>query len=337
MLQALRTILLVGVVTILVWLWAEAESLSSEVVSPRIEIAGGPDLAARLSDDTGASAGPGGPGGTQVVRVRARGAKLAIDRLQQLLQRPVRFTPGVGGIPAQPGEHAIDLRSALREHPDFARLGVSIDEVEPATLRIALERLVVRALPIRLDVRGLALEGPAAIAPSSAELRLTESAAERLPGDAAVLAVIDPGLLAGLPPDASQTLPARLVTPPEAGTVAGLAPLSAQVTLKLRSGIATATLDRVPVLVILPPGEIGRWDVELLDPVVERVQVSGPRDMLGPLAEPAGRAALAAYVRLTPEDLAARVASREATFTLAPSPLRFMPERPVVRLRIAPR
>jgi hypothetical protein len=327
----LKTLVMVGVVTLLIWLWAEAESLSSQVVSPRLEIIGGPDLSARLGDDAW----------TGAVRVRVRGAKLAMERLQQLLAQPLRLTPGVGTVPAAAGEHALDLRAALREHPELARLGVTIDEVEPASARLILERVTTKVLPVRLDAKGLDLAGEPRVDPATVSLRLPEAAAERLPPDAVVTAVLDQQALAGLTPEVEHTLRARLVPPSLNGgsnpTSATVNPATAQVTLRTRGLSRSATFDNVPVRVILPPDQLGRWIVETLDAAIPSVFVTGRPQQVAALEDPRSDLRLAAYVVLTAEDLRAAITEKPAVFALTPTELRFAPERPVVRLKITPR
>lgn len=325
----LKTILLVSLVTLLVWLWAEAESLSTELISPRIEVVGGSDLLVRSGDETW----------TGVAQVRARGAKLAVERLQELLRQPVRFTPGVGGVPAQPGSHTLDLRAALRDHPAWAKLGVTIDEVSPPSLSLVIERVVERTLPIRLDARGLELDGEPQISPPTASIRITESAAGRLAADSVVTAVIDEQAIAALQPDLPQTLRARLVPGPglNGSSTPIISPATAQVTLRTRGLSRSATFNGVPVSIVLPPDQINRWDVEPLDPLIASVAVTGRPELVRALEDPRSGYRLTAYVVLSLEELQAGIKDKPAMFSLTPTDLRFAPERPLVRLKITPR
>jgi len=148
MLAFLRTAGLIGLFTVLIWLWAEGESLATQSVSPRIEfVSPRSDLVVRLDaeslaalpGDSGAAALRGGSAlGT---RLRLQGTRASMDKALRLLTLPLKLTPGVGTIPATSGIHLIDLREAIAEHPDFRHLAITVLEAEPPAVRLVIEPL----------------------------------------------------------------------------------------------------------------------------------------------------------------------------------------------------
>lgn len=330
--QGVKTAVVVCVVTLLIWLWAEAESLTTATVTPRIELEATPDLFARFDER----------GWTGAVRVRLRGSTLAIDRAQRALAAPVRVSPGSVGLSAEPGTRAVDLADLLRSDASFAQLGVTIDEVDPPTARVAIEPLVLREIPVRLEAGAIEIEGEPVIDPATVSVRLTAADAGRLePPSAATLAnaVIEPADVVRLPEGESGTVRVRVSPPRALLGVQGVSiePAQVSVTLKPRSRELTWLVPEASVAVVLPAGEVGRWSVEPLDSAVMDVRITGPRQMILDLQR--RNDTPQALVVLTREDLIARVGSKPVTFAPIPGVLRF--EGPggsaVVRLRITPR
>jgi hypothetical protein len=336
----IKTALLVGLVTSLIWLWAEAESLSTISASPRVEfVAGGTELYPRLVE--------GGLGFGGAVRLRLAGSTTAIDRAQRLLSSVVRFVPGVGAMPATTGEQTINLREALEQHPDFRKLGVTIVEADPPTVRIALDEMVTRSLPVRVaGGQGLLAGEPSpdlrtatVTFPSSALPKGTD------PDTLAVVARLEEGVLDRLPDDGPRPVRARLTLPEPlaaaaaAGVPVTLSPESVTVIVRVRSRTESLTVPTVPVWVSLPPDEAGKWDVELLDPYLRDVTISGPRDAVAALRERAE--GLIAFVQLGSDDLertaGVGVTTKGVVFATAPSVLSFSGAETAVRVKVTRR
>jgi hypothetical protein len=328
--SAIKTLLLVLLVSSLIWLWAEAESLSTQVLSPRLEPATGTDWTMRVgeTDWTGS------------VRVRVRGSSIALAQARRLLAEPLRLAPGVGGVPADPGEHSVDLRAYLGNIPEIARLGVAVDEVDPPVVKIVVDRLATRTIPIRPALEGLEIDGEVRVDPAGAVVRAPVWVFDGLEPNATVSATPDEQALAAFRGDGPQSVRARLALPESLAGKPGvtISPQAARLTLKLRGPLRTITLARMPVQLVLPAVESLRYDVELLDPFVDAVKVTGPRDLVAALEErdAAGDRPPALLV-LTPADLEKRVESKAVVFATTPSPLKFSAERVDVRIKISPR
>ncbi len=327
---ALKTVVLVSVVTMLIWLWAEAESLTTMPVTPRLELVATPDRAARFREE----------GWSGVVRVRLRGSALAIDRAQRVLALPVKIMPGSAALSPEPGTRSMDLAEVLRQDPGLIALGVTIDEVDPPTAYVVVEALVSRTVPVRVEASSLELDGEPVLEPATVMVRLTEADAARLePPSAATVAtaLVEPSEVVRLPDGESGTVRVKLQVPKALLGVRGvtLEPAVVGVTLKPRSAELSWFTPEAPVAVVLPAEESGRWDVELFDKSVKGIRVTGPRKTILEMQRRGER--LSAYIVLTREDLEARVTSKPVVFTLIPSVFKFEASDAVVRLKITPR
>lgn len=125
--KQIGTILLTTLLALLVWVWAEGESLNEERVTTPLKIVQGELMSVEVVDPNWR--------GSVMVRIHGSTSSLAAAR-KELLRVPLELQPGLGGMPATPGEHTLDMRAIIREQPTLDRMGVSLVEVEPALLRV---------------------------------------------------------------------------------------------------------------------------------------------------------------------------------------------------------
>lgn len=319
----IKTYALVTVVSLLIWVWAEAESLSTVPVSPRVELAR-TDVVPTVLD----------AGWNGTVRMRVRGSSAAVSQAQSRLSTVLSLVPGIGGIPATPGEHNVDLRDALRDHPALARLGVNFVDVEPAIIRVRLDQLASRSVEVRAVLPGLDVQGAATAAPPKVTLRLLERDVANLPPVLAATATPDADVLARLAGEGPHTVPGRVSVP---GLPAWLGPVTIDppevlVTFTLRSKIDAWSVPQAPIWVVLPPGEAASWSVTPAQAFVENVSITGPRELIEQVRAVEG--GVRAYVVLSSDDLQKRVTSAPITFSLAPTGLRFTAKQSSVGLKI---
>ncbi len=338
MIEHLKTAALVIAVTVLIWVWAEAESLSTQTLAPRLELVGSQSLLVK----------PIAPGWTGSVTIRLRGATASLDRAQRALSQTVRLTAGSGGIPTSPGEHVIDLRDALRADPEFRRAGVTIDEVQPATLAVLVQTIDERTLPIRLRLinatgQPVELEGEPTLSITSALVRGPADLIKQLPDSAAVVGIVEPDQLARLRDDQPQTVNARLALPDSiaASGSASVNPDRVSAVIRLRSRTESWTLASVPVWIAIPPTEGDQWDIELAEPFLAGVKFTGPKEAIAALRE---RTDLpVAFVNLTSDDLERAAAadrgltSKRVTFSSLPATIQADAPRLTVEVRVKKR
>lgn len=332
-----KTAALVTFFTILVWVFAEGESLQTkrtvaEVAFPALT---GESYAVRVIE---------GQGWRGRVELQVEGSTASLDGLESELGRGVVLTPGMEGVPRESGEHTIDLRRALRGHPEFQSRGVTVLSAEPPTVRVVVEELTTVTLPIRVEAPGEELDGAAqVVGVAEAEVRLPRRVASQLSGGlsegASVVARVRSEDLAPLQEGIRSTIQVRL----EAGAaLAGtrfleIEPAQVDVQLTVRSKTETVVLPSVAVDLRLPPGELGRWDIEVPqgEQSLRDVRVTGPSDLIEQIRS--GGLVVRAFVRLSFEDLEAGVSSKRAEFSAFPTALRFEVEDDEVQLVIRAR
>lgn len=326
--SAIKTYVLVTMVTLLIWVWAEAESLSTVEVAPRVELSGlGTNVAPTVIE----------PGWTGSVRVRVRGSTAAVGAVQTRLASGLRLTPGIGGVPATPGEHTLVVADVLRQHPDLSRLGVNFIDVQPVAMAIRIDELASRVVDVHAVIPGLELAGEPTVIPPQVTVRVSKDAMTMLPAVLSASATPDLNAYVGLVGDGPHTVPARVSVPnlpPWIGP-ATLEPSQVQVTFTRRSKIDTLSVPQAPVWVILPPGEAERWNATPTITVVDDVSVTGPRELVEQLrAVPEG---LRAYAVLSVKDLRPGEVTVPVVFTMAPSPLKFTSKQQTVTVRVEAR
>lgn len=328
---AVRTYALVTIVTLLIWVWAENESLTTETLAPRIEFLSTPDLVVRVDD----------PAWQGVVSLRLRGPTAAIDTARRQLAAAVRLAPRETNA-GRAGGTTVDLQQALRRFPPLRSLGVAVVEVVPATVRLEVDEIVARRLRVKAEQKGVELDGEPTLSPDTVEVRLPAQLASSLGGNAAAIAVLDAQEIPRGRDNEPQTVRVAVRLPEglegrAAGSVS-FEPSEVQATIRLRSRTESWTVPSVPVWVVVPPIEADRWDIRLLDQDIKGVTVTGPRELIAAMRDGGpGSSRPRAYVVLSSDDLERRIETKTAVFSLTPSQLQFAAGETTVRLKIEPR
>ncbi len=326
---SVRTILLVTIVSLLIWIWSEGESLISRPVTVRIAfVDDASDLLVRTDESWRGTA-----------RVKLEGSTIGITSAEAILGAPLRLRPGQPGMPTEPGDRQIvDLTEALRGHPDIKRTGVTIVEVDPPNVVVRIVKLVRRELPVRAELPAeLQIAGEATVTPAKVILRMPESAAATLPDTASAAAIVSDDDLRRLREDGPQTLPAAVRLP---SSLAGVEPLTitperVTVTIRLKKNVETVALPSVPVWVSLPPTEGTRWNVEVFDQFLRDVTITGPADLIKQIRD--HQIIPIAEVRLSSDELEKSVESKEAVISGLPAGLDCTVASKLVKLKITPR
>lgn len=341
----IKTFALVTMVSALIWVWAENESLTSVVVSPRIDLAV-PNGALAWQID--------GAEWTGTARLTLRGSNAAVDGAQRVLAAPVMLTPGLGSIPSVAGEHVVDILVALREHPLLRRLGVTFTEAEPPTIKIKLTELEAVNLPVIAALDGAEFDGEPMVAPKTVTMKLPKGLAALLPKDGTATALIDEEALArfsgagvssalggnsGLGPF---TVQAKVVVPSIVGVLSVadaqrvvIVPETVAVSFKIKSRIESLLIPEVPVWIVLPSGGGERYSVAAEEASIANVKVTGPREAIRAMR--AAGDPVRGYVVLSEEDLRVGITSKAVQFSLAPTLLKFEAPNPTVKLLITAR
>ncbi len=306
MADRLKTFGIVSLLAVVVWLFAEAESLGEAEVSARIEFP--PASASRFL----ITSEPRSPS----VRLSLRGGKAALQRAASALESPVRLEPGRGGIPEVPGTHTVDLLEALRASAPLADARVTLEWVRPNTITVVLAPLETRPLEIQADLPGIQIEGPVEMTPRVAEVRAPVGVFEEF-GRAFVNATLA-GEAQSLPPG-RHTVTARLELPPALQGRPGVSLRTerAELSFTVVSTLVTETLPAVPVQVLLAPTEASEWRVSISpqDQILS-VEMTGPRQIMSGLASTEGKMSIVGVLALSDIDLQSGLTSKAVGFVL---------------------
>lgn len=281
MVKSLPSFLLISLVTVLIWIVAENESVRVVPRQVNIVIEGEFDgqRVVKVEPDQEF---------TGQVTVRLQGATANIEALAAILARPVTLTPEQLRLPPTPGGFNADLRTALRDHPIFRDSGVTPIEVRPDSVAVEVDDLVTRTARVVVAApEGVQLQGAPEPRPAEVALRIPSRLAKDLPEDLTLTATLD-STAARLTPGRPQTLNGvRVDLPPglragPLGEFARVEPATVSVVLTLLSGTDSFRVGAVPVHLRLAPIDYAGWEVEIApeDQSVGDVTVKGPRDLV---------------------------------------------------------
>lgn len=137
--RRLETIGIVTLITLLIWLWAETESLTTLPVVTRVQ------LVVSSGGGVGAEAVEGAKfvepeEWDGMLRIVVGGSDRGVQQAARVLGQPVRLSLAGLGVPsggaAGAGEYVADMRTVVEKLADLKQWGVTIVEVEPATVRV---------------------------------------------------------------------------------------------------------------------------------------------------------------------------------------------------------
>lgn len=333
--RAIRNLVLVVLVTITIWFFAEAESLRSAVVRS-VEVSFQPEAGSKyvvdLSQDT-----PNVRGDTVRVDMIIEGPAAALEPMERLLRSPIIVSPGMDGLSIDPGRHTVALETIFAAHPMLRGRGVTFRSISPETVEANIDELVTRPVKVIVEVPGAELESSPEVRITTANLTLPGALAKEVTDDMAVIARVEPSALTRLTAGKKETVAGvRLLPPPKfAGTPrVKIEPAAVDVSLTLRSKTQTVTVASVPVHVRVAPGELNRWEIEIpeQDRFLTDVRVTGPGDLIKQIQDKT--IPLVATVTLSFEELERGIPSKDAQFGEFQNQLRFDATNRTVRLKI---
>jgi hypothetical protein len=341
-LREIMTLLMVTLVAVLIWAFAEAESLRKGEVT--VELFFQPEAATdrHLSLKSPAEH----IGNTDMVRltVRLEGTAASVDEAERILRKPLHFKPYDKSLPVTAGEHVLDMRTILADHQDVRRVAASIAAVEPATIPAVVEELVQRDVDVRVDLASGLAEGVPEARPSRVTVRTSRELAQTLPKDLAAIATIDASHLERLIPGRRETIAGvRLSLPPPFNDFKSIRidPPNIDVLLVLAVRTPTSKPMTVPVQVVLASVEQKRWDITFDQrfQFVPDVTVTGPADVIRQIEDRSVQ--VVALLQLSFNELeGAAIQTKEVVFTTLPPtqvPLRFEAPSKAVTFSISKR
>lgn len=281
---AMKTGVVVVLVTVLVWVLAESQTVRTDTAEVTVSFVG-----QELAEGAQVIRAVPGEGWTGTVEVELEGAVGPMADLRDALGQVVSLTLG-REVVAPPGQQQIVLRDVLREAEPFRDSGVTIASVTPAQVVVQVDTIRRLELPVRVVLPpGTAIEGQAVTEPATVVLLGPSSAFEAVDRPGAlreVVAPIDTEQLGSLVTGRAEQLRGIRLEPP--GWLVDrwstrLSPASVNVELTLRSRTRTITIPTMPVQVTLAPTEQGAWEIRL-DPTDQDlidVVLTGPDEAIG--------------------------------------------------------
>lgn len=336
MFSALRTVALVTLCAVVLWVFAESESLGefSGLTTLRFSESGG-ESADRLVQADESFDG--------TITVDFVGSKAGISRCEAELTRGVVLTPGMSGVPAADGRHTINLLRALQDYAPMKQTGVRLVSVTPQAVEIEVREIVTVQAPIEPVLEGVRVVGEIALTPDRVAVRLPRAAAG---GDVVrVQARLDPSQASRLPSSGPVRAELQLIPPARWAALAGFSMERATTNAEFTIGglSVSESLRSVPVQLVLPPVEIGKWEVSIVpEDRFLAAEVSGPAEAIERLRS--GSEAMIAVISISSDELRAKIPAKQATFMvlrggllLARPELQVQAARSEVRLVIAER
>lgn len=336
--RMLKTWTIVIPVTLLIWVFAEAESLRSLNVPTSFAIRPPTDQRQVVDavDDAGQPIPDGGASRRRTVSIE--GPAAAIQRAENILREGITLTPGMGEFASSRGSRELDLAAVLRSYPPLQGLGVTIKSVDPPRVRVAVDDVVERKVGVVVELPDGQTDGPPVVSPPEVAMRIPSEAAAKLPDGAQAIAKIDRTTWDRLVPGRRESTQVSVQLPKALEGIRNVSITPARVTIDLtvRSRTDTLTIPTVPVHIRAPAAELERWDVQIKGrALLNDVKITGPADVIQRVRD--GSITVVAFVPLSYEDLERRIASKEAIYFDLPTSLRFEPEAPLIELEITRR
>jgi len=331
--DTLKTGALIGVVTVVTWLFAEAKSITELAIETEIRLNEGEDRTLRYS----------GGAWDGAATVRLDGPRTAIDLVSDELSRGVTLSLGAPGVPRSQGDHVIDLAAALEQNPPLKGSGVSIVGIEPETVAVHIDQMTrLDDIPIRLELPGVELEREAELSPQAVSISLPSESVAQLGDRPTVIATPSPEDLQLAEEGVRYTFRAPLVPPSSVAdrSNVSISPSSVQVSIVVRRRVESYTVPFAPVWLLLPPNETERWRVAIPpeDQGIEDVVVTGPSDVIERIRTQ--QMTVVGVVELTDVELERRIESKAVAFPLLPDSVSVdaagRPVRLIIEQRDAP-
>lgn len=332
----IKTIIAVIGITGLIWIFAEAEGLRSQEAEFQIQIDAelGADRMVDVVD-------PPAAGNILRVTTTLEGSADAIDRAERRARKgSLLVSPGLPGFSKEPGEQTINISAMLAVQPELGGLGLSFKKTEPEVVKVFVDSMATRQIPVRLVTAGGELEGPAEIKPDQVTLSGPAALLAKIPKEAAASVTLDADSFARLVPGRRENLLNLRVQPPAevlANARIKLMPAIVDANLTVRSRSISVRVATVPVHIRIAPAEMSKFDVEILeqDRALIDVTVTGPADFIKQVE--AKTIPIVAEVSLSYEELERGISQKDATFTLTPqlpTPVKFEVANKTIHLKI---
>ncbi len=163
-----RNALIVTIVTLLIWLYAESNTLKTDEIRVKIQFLAptSSDLYLEIRDWT-------------LVTIKYKCAAGQIETIEKLELNPLLLEVEAEGI-RDGGIKTVDLKQAIANHSELAPHGVILESVIPESVSITVHRLAEHTMPIKINADAkISFSGKPTANPNTASVLLPESLLKR--------------------------------------------------------------------------------------------------------------------------------------------------------------
>lgn len=320
--EKIETWFFVSVVTLLVWVYAEGENVKQHEVGVTVKAqAPGPDVFVSPADAVN-------------VRLTVRCSQSQLTQLKAQADRAFEIP-----IAVDPDNvvQTVDVKPALERLDVFVNLGVNVVQTDPVKLSFNVEQLESVVAEVRVVApEGVQLASGTTVEPARATVKLPRRFA-RLLGNQKLEARLDMDVLQSAEVNLPHTVDVPLTVPAAIPAVrATVTPATAKVGFTIRKQTDTLTIASVPVVVVMSPILLQRFDVTVSPEqlFVRDVMVSGPSDAIRKIRD--GDEKVMAELRLSAAELEQGIDSAAAWIEL-PAGVSLLSPTPRVSLTVKPR
>lgn len=319
-LDRLETVVIVTVISVLVWLYAEGENVQT-YTNARVRVKFVPPTGQELAIE---------PSEPLEVLLNIRASAGEMSRFERF----VRDNAGI--VPIEVGEERNGAVVVLREAlggTQLGAMGLNITSTSPEHASITVEPLVTRRLTVAPTEAPVQLAKPPTVEPPAVEVTMRASLAELADGLALTARLPQrPEDYATFEVNTPETLEVPLEVPPAlVDPWTELADANAEVTFTIRKLTDTYRPDYIPIRISLDPLMLRQYEVEPLELVLREVTLTGPSDAIERIRR--GEERVEAMLRPTNEQLERGVETLQPVI-VAPSGVTTASPPPPVAVRI---
>lgn len=276
MLERIQTAVVVTLLAILIWLYAEAQNPAvplDQEVTVQLLPPPGSDLRVRLDS-------------TDRLSLLLTGPNAELQELKKQLrlqQNSLRLTLGEFGLPTTPGDYKEPIINYLEEHPLFKNSRIRVQTKESNVLVFTVYAMAERTFNIESGaLPNVQTEGPIVIDPTTVKVRIPANILNTLNEDALKVIAV-PRLQAGqvYKPGVPYTLDATLTMPGIADPSAiEFPPGPVRLTFTVHTTRTELAVPNVPIRIVLLPVDQNRYDITISEPLIAELKIAGPSDLI---------------------------------------------------------
>ncbi len=274
--QKIETFIVVTLITVLVWLYAEGRNVATYANEPvSVKFVSG--------DGEGLTISPDNP---QRVLVSFEGS----NAMKQALEAATKDGPITLPVVEQPNASSsvqnIIMKDALNDSI-LSDLGILVISTDPAVMPVTVRRLVSVQMSVEPVVLEVDLAAAPTVDPARVDVKVPAALAD-LAGELSLIARVPPADLASIPANTPRALSVRLELPEALrDQPVELSARNVAVTVIIRKQTDTLTLTSVPIHINVPPLLLQQYRIALPEDqvVIRDVKLSGPADAIASIRD----------------------------------------------------